>query len=314
MKFRKIISAVCAFAVLASVSAFSLTVQAETVVPELKLEQTTYDSSTRKGTARLYVTGLDKAVPTDLSDVTLFEMNTLNVDVSFDEEKFDISLYSNEGRTPALASNFVKDSAFSGANVIPNSNDASNITMNMGLANGSGVYQTSVDSWKDVTLATINFQLLEGVTSADIDLNVTSVKVGVCKSSTELTTHISDTYFGLYNVGTKPAEITENMTYDFDTLGEAAPDFEKVVDVKTGDNDTDDKAVGFTKTFENAELAGATLKWYGTATLAAGGTKNFTKDIVVPNIEADNLIMGLIVQFDGNTYSDFDITKVEAVQ
>lgn len=140
----------------------------------------------------------------------------------------------------------------------------------------------------------------------DIDMELVYVRVDIYEDDTlQAKTGYTSGVDTQYVLAAGTSTITAKTTDDDDDTATITQVGEGVF---TGENDADDKAVAYTLNIANA--SGNTVSATSTWTKADSTTETRTLSKAIENIEATNVVLGIIVQFDGDDYSNVEITNM----
>ena len=203
----------CAFGLLASMTS-ALVVNADEITPTLKLEQLSYDESTKTGRAKITLENIDKTAGT-LDN--MFVMG-YQVAVMLTSDKFDVDLYKTTGRPKPISQNVTIDSRLvskiTGPNFVEATGLAATYADNSTDTALNSYAEGTNDNMSSIAFMEFNFKLADGVDSVVPSFG--QVMITTREYDDEMSKVIKETFWG--NIGAINA-----MNYDIATLGKAAP-------------------------------------------------------------------------------------------
>lgn len=210
---KRLVSFVCAFGLLASMTS-ALVVNADEITPTLKLEQLSYDESTKTGRAKITLENIDKTAGT-LDN--MFVMG-YQVAVMLTSDKFDVDLYKTTGRPKPISQNVTIDSRLvskiTGPNFVEATGLAATYADNSTDTALNSYAEGTNDNMSSIAFMEFNFKLADGVDSVVPSFG--QVMITTREYDDEMSKVIKETFWG--NIGAINA-----MNYDIATLGKAAP-------------------------------------------------------------------------------------------
>lgn len=209
---KRLVSFVCAFGLLASMTS-ALVVNAYEITPTLKLEQLSYDESTKTGRAKITLEDIDKTAGT-LDN--MFVMG-YQVAVMLTSDKFNVDLYKTTGRPKPISQNVTIDSRLvskiTGPNFIEATGLAATYADNSTDTALNSYAEGTNDNMSSIAFMEFNFKLADGVDSVVPSFG--QVMITTREYDDAMSKVIKETKWG--NIGAINA-----MNYDIATLGKAA--------------------------------------------------------------------------------------------
>lgn len=210
---KRLVSFVCAFGLLASMTS-ALVVNADEITPTLKLEQLSYDESTKTGRAKITLEDIDKTAGT-LDN--MFVMG-YQVAVMLTSDKFNVDLYKTTGRPKPISQNVTIDSRLvskiTGPNFVEATGLAATYADNSTDTALNSYAEGTNDNMSSIAFMEFNFKLADGVDSVVPSFG--QVMITTREYDDAMSKVIKETKWG--NIGAINA-----MNYDIATLGKAAP-------------------------------------------------------------------------------------------
>ena len=210
---KRLVSFVCAFGLLASMTS-ALVVNADEITPTLKLEQLSYDESTKTGRAKITLEDIDKTAGT-LDN--MFVMG-YQVAVMLTSDKFNVDLYKTTGRPKPISQNVTIDSRLvskvTGPNFVEATGLAATYADNSTDTALNSYAEGTNDDMSSIAFMEFNFTLADGVDSVVPSFG--DVMITTREYDDEMSKVVKETFWG--NIGAISA-----MNYDIATLGKAAP-------------------------------------------------------------------------------------------